>query len=78
MQVATAFGRVQDSLSYFVDVYASLAEWQAVVDRLTGFEEDMARVQAAGSQSHVERLESADGTSGWSHWKWICLTAGPS
>ena len=62
MQVATAFGRVQDSLSYFVDVYASLAEWQAVVDRLTGFEEDMARVQAAGSQSHVERLESADGT----------------
>lgn len=62
MQVATAFGRVQDSLSYFVDVYASLAEWQAVVDRLTGFEEDMARVQSAGSQSHVERLESTDGT----------------
>ena len=62
MQVAAAFGRVQDSLSYFVDMYASLAEWQAVVDRLTGFEEDMARVQAAGSQSHVERVESPDGT----------------
>ena len=61
MQVATAFGRVQDSLSYFVDMYASLAEWQAVVDRLTGFEEDMVRVQEAGSQSHVERVESTGG-----------------
>ncbi|WP_297861545.1 ABC transporter ATP-binding protein/permease [uncultured Acidaminococcus sp.] len=62
MQVATAFGRVQDSLSYFVDMYATLAEWQAVVDRLTGFEEDMVRVQTAGSQSHVERAESTDGS----------------
>lgn len=61
MQVATAFGRVQDSLSYFVDMYASLAEWQAVVDRLTGFEKDMVRVQEAGSQSHVERVESTGG-----------------
>lgn len=61
MQVATAFGRVQDSLSYFVDMYTSLAEWQAVVTRLTGFEEDMAAVRAAGSQSHVEREDSRDG-----------------
>ncbi len=28
---------VQESLSYFVDMYASLAEWRAVVERLTGF-----------------------------------------
>lgn len=61
MQVATAFGRVQDSLSYFVDMYASLAEWQAVVDRLTGFEEDMDRVQQAGARSQVDREESTDG-----------------
>lgn len=61
MQVATAFGRVQDSLSYFVDMYSTLAEWQAVVDRLTGFEEDMARVQLAGSHSHVDRQVSTDG-----------------
>ncbi|MBQ5348370.1 MAG: ABC transporter ATP-binding protein/permease, partial [Phascolarctobacterium sp.] len=35
MQVASAFGRVQDSLSYFVDTYSSLATWQSVVMRLT-------------------------------------------
>ena len=62
MQVATAFGRVQDSLSYFVDMYASLAEWQAVVDRLTGFEEDMALVRNAGTQSHLERTVSTENT----------------
>ncbi len=55
MQVATAFGRVQDSLSYFVDMYASLAEWQAVVDRLTSFGAHMKAVQEAGSQEHVQR-----------------------
>lgn len=37
IQTAAAFGKVQESLSFFVDSYASLAEWQAVVDRLTGF-----------------------------------------
>ena len=37
IQIASAFGRVQESLSYFVDMYASLAEWRAVVERLTGF-----------------------------------------
>ena len=37
MQISSAFGRVQESLSYFVDMYASIAEWQAVVERLTGF-----------------------------------------
>ena len=62
MQVATAFGRVQDSLSYFVDMYASLAEWQAVVDRLTGFEEDMALVRDAGAQSHLERKVTTENT----------------
>ena len=33
IQIASAFGRVQESLSYFVDMYASLAEWRAVVER---------------------------------------------
>ena len=41
MQISSAFGRVQDALSFFVDAYASLAEWRAVVDRLTSFVEDM-------------------------------------
>jgi vitamin B12/bleomycin/antimicrobial peptide transport system ATP-binding/permease protein len=39
MQIATAFGRVQDSLSWFVDNYANLASWRATTDRLTSFED---------------------------------------
>lgn len=39
MQISTAFGKVQESLSWFVDSYASIAAWRATTDRLTGFEE---------------------------------------
>lgn len=37
MQTITAFGRVQDALSYFVESYASLAQLAAVIRRLTTF-----------------------------------------
>ncbi|KAB2943580.1 MAG: ATP-binding cassette domain-containing protein [Hyphomicrobium sp.] len=37
MQTAGAFGQVQTSLSFFVNAYARIAEWKAVVDRLSGF-----------------------------------------
>ena len=50
MQIASAFGRVQDSLSWFVDNYSSLATWRATTDRLTSFEEQiqaLAQVQSA-------------------------------
>lgn len=39
MQIASAFGRVQDSLAWFIDNYASLAAWRATTDRLTSFED---------------------------------------
>lgn len=67
MQVATAFGRVQDSLSYFVDMYTSLTEWQAVVTRLTGFEEDMTAMRETNSQSHMQREQSQDGNVHLNH-----------
>jgi putative ATP-binding cassette transporter len=38
MQTASAFSSVQDSLSFFVSAYRTLAEWQSVVARLDGFE----------------------------------------
>ncbi|MDA7416792.1 ABC transporter ATP-binding protein/permease [Xenophilus arseniciresistens] len=38
MQINSAFGRVQDSLSWLVDNYMTLAVWKATTDRLTGFE----------------------------------------
>jgi vitamin B12/bleomycin/antimicrobial peptide transport system ATP-binding/permease protein len=38
MQTAEAFGKVQDSLSFFVSAYTMLADWRAVIARLDGFE----------------------------------------
>ena len=38
MQIANCFGKVQDAMSYFVDVYASLAEWQSCAERLLSFD----------------------------------------
>lgn len=39
MQINSAFGRVQESLSWLVDNYMTLAVWKATTDRLTGFEQ---------------------------------------
>lgn len=60
MQVASAFGRVQDSLSYFVDMYSSIAQWQAVVIRLTCFGHHMHDVYQQAERFHVERFAAAD------------------
>lgn len=60
MQVASAFGRVQDSLSYFVDMYSSIAQWQAVVMRLTCFDHHMHDVYQQAERFHVERFAAAD------------------
>ena len=60
MQVASAFGRVQDSLSYFVDMYSSIAQWQAVVMRLTYFGRHMHEVSEQAERFNVERFASAE------------------
>lgn len=44
LQTSSAFGKVQDALSFFVDSYTLLAEWRSVVDRLTGFVSNMQKV----------------------------------
>lgn len=41
MQTISAFGRVQDALSYFVDSYDSIAQLAAVTRRLSSFTEHM-------------------------------------
>ncbi len=38
MQISSAFGKVQDSLSWFIESYRPLTEWKASVDRLLGFQ----------------------------------------
>lgn len=70
IQISSAFGRVQDSLSWLVDNYSSLAAWRATTDRLTSFEDNIsalvqqARKQAAlnSSASHAPGMGTAPGT----------------
>ena len=58
MQIASAFGKVQDSLSWFVDNYDRVAVWRATTDRLTSFDDAM-RAHAA----RTDGLERGDATS---------------
>ena len=53
MQTVSAFGRVQDALSYFVDSYATIAGLAAVINRLAGFTEHVEEVQKV--ESKVEK-----------------------
>ncbi len=61
-QIADAFGRVQGSLSWFVNNYATLANWKASVDRLLTFKHAL-EAAAAGPASeagiHVGRGRAA-------------------
>jgi putative ATP-binding cassette transporter len=47
-QTAGAFSQVQESLSYFVEAYTSVATWRAIVDRLTSFAAAMDRAEEIG------------------------------
>lgn len=52
MQIASAFNRVQDSLSWFIDNYDSLAAWRATTDRLTHFEDAIRKAQQSPPLQH--------------------------
>ncbi len=61
MQIASAFGRVQDALSWFVDNYASLASWRATTDRLTSFEDNLiATAEQIREQGATKIIANAD------------------
>ncbi len=64
MQISSAFGNVQDAMSFFVNSYTSLAQWTAVVKRLTGFTEHMTRVDAVKSQADISFGREALGIEG--------------
>jgi vitamin B12/bleomycin/antimicrobial peptide transport system ATP-binding/permease protein len=53
MQIASAFDRVQASLSWFLDNYQTIAAWKATTDRLTSFEANLQQ------QSQARELEVA-------------------
>ena len=53
MQTLSAFGKVQDALSFFIDAYSTIASLAAVIHRLAGFTEHVDEVQKI--ESHVEK-----------------------
>jgi len=50
MQTADAFGQVQGSMSWFINSYATLAQWRAIVERLTTFHRAIVLARAAASE----------------------------
>ena len=56
VQVARAFGQVNSSLSFFVSSYVGLADFKAVLDRLTSFDDAIARAHAALDRGQGVRL----------------------
>jgi putative ATP-binding cassette transporter len=61
MQTASAFNSVQNALSYFITSYRSIAEWRAVVQRLTGFQEALAAGRAAAMTPPVVEVVPREG-----------------
>jgi putative ATP-binding cassette transporter len=60
MQTANAFGQVQSSLSVFVTLYRSIAEWRAVIQRLHGFEQSVASARQLSVTPPVIEVARAD------------------
>src|SRR5262249_22668381 len=58
MQISSAFRQVQESLSFIVNSYNEIAEYQAVVQRLAGFStrmDEIAADRAAAQAINIER-----------------------
>ncbi len=63
MQTASAFNSVQNALSYFVTAYRSIAEYQAVVKRLAGFEDAIEAGRAAALTPPAIEVVPRDGAT---------------
>ncbi|MEH2613814.1 ABC transporter ATP-binding protein/permease [Bradyrhizobium sp. AZCC 1693] len=61
MQTASAFSNVQGALSFFVTIYRQLAEWQAVVNRLDGFEAGIAAATDLAKRSDRIHVTATQG-----------------
>ena len=58
-QIAGAFGRVQDSLSWLVDNYSTLAAWNATTLRLTSFNDSLVAAESRQAGLHVSTSTEA-------------------
>ena len=50
MQISSAFGQVQDALSWFINAFTTLADWKASINRLAGFNLAVEQAQQQGVQ----------------------------
>ena len=64
MQISSAFGQVQDALSWFINAYPQFANWKATVDRLTGFASALDAVREESGTLEGERAEGAGAALG--------------
>jgi putative ATP-binding cassette transporter len=60
MQTANAFGQVQSALSVFVSLYRNLAEWRAVIERLSGFDQSVAAARTVAVTPPVIALKPGE------------------
>ncbi len=60
MQTASAFGRVQDALSWLIDVYPSFANWKATTNRLIGFTDAMELSHKDMARTDIERATGGE------------------
>jgi len=60
MQTISAFSSVQDSLSFFISSYRTLAEWQSVVARLGGFETAIENAAALVTEKNIIHVASTN------------------
>jgi putative ATP-binding cassette transporter len=63
MQTASAFNSVQTALSYFISSYQQIADWRAVIARLSGFETAIANGRAAALADPTIEVLPRDGSS---------------
>jgi vitamin B12/bleomycin/antimicrobial peptide transport system ATP-binding/permease protein len=63
MQTANAFSSVQDALSFFIASYRTLAEWQSVVARLSGFETAIANATTLATSADTIDIEPSPGSA---------------
>ena len=64
MQAALAFGRVEGAFAFCIGAYGKIAEWKAMVDRLSQFEDAMAAVDASRAQTSGIIAVSRDASPG--------------
>lgn len=57
-QTSQAFARVDAALSFFIDRYAMLADFKAVVDRLSSFDASLLKAETVKAESRI-RLETS-------------------